>query len=64
LVAFVTAKNLWAFSRLPLEVALLGPQLTLTRFLVTLALPPLLGYLAEKLFGYRLEAIRKGADTP
>jgi len=63
LVAFVTAKNLWAFSRLPLEIALLGPQLTLIRFLVTLALPPLFGYAAEKLFGQRLEDIRKGAQT-
>ncbi|MGD8456429.1 MAG: permease [Anaerolineales bacterium] len=63
LVAFVTAKNLWAFSRLPLELALLGSQLTLFRFLVTFALPPLLGYLAEKLFGHRLEAIRQGAGS-
>jgi uncharacterized membrane protein YraQ (UPF0718 family) len=62
LVAFVTAKNLWAFSRLPLEIALLGSQLTLTRFLVTLVLPPLFGYVAEKLFGHRLEDIRKGAQ--
>jgi uncharacterized membrane protein YraQ (UPF0718 family) len=64
LVAFVTAKNLWAFSRLPLEIALLGTKLTLIRFLVTLVLPPLSGYLAEKLFGGRLETIRKGVETP
>jgi uncharacterized membrane protein YraQ (UPF0718 family) len=62
LVAFVTAKNLWAFSRLPLEIALLGSQLTLIRFLVTLVLPPLFGYAAQKLFGHRLEDIRKGAQ--
>jgi uncharacterized membrane protein YraQ (UPF0718 family) len=63
LVAFVSAKNLWSISRLPLEVALLGSQLTLTRFMVTLILPPLMGFLAEKLFGYRLEAIQKGVET-
>lgn len=63
LVAFVTAKNLWAFSRIPLEIALLGTQLTLIRFLITFALPPLLGYLAEKLFGHQLEAIRQGVGN-
>lgn len=60
LVAFVTAKNLWSLSRLPLEVALLGAELTFIRYLVTFLLPPILGFLAEKLFGYRLDAIRKG----
>jgi uncharacterized membrane protein YraQ (UPF0718 family) len=64
LVAFVIAKNLWSLSRLPLEVALLGTQLTFTRFVVTLALPPLLGFLAEALFGNRIEAIRKGVESP
>jgi uncharacterized membrane protein YraQ (UPF0718 family) len=63
LVAFVLAKNLWSLSRLPLEVALLGSQLTLTRFMVTLALPPLLGFLAETLFGGRIDAIRKGVEN-
>ena len=61
LVAFVTAKNLWSLSRLPLEFALLGPQLTIIRFGATLLLPPLLGLLAEALFGHRVEAIRRGA---
>lgn len=59
LVAFVTAKNLWSMTRLPLEFALLGPHLTLIRFAVTLILPPLLGFLAETLFGQRVERIRE-----
>lgn len=63
LVAFVSAKNLWSISRLPLEMALLGSQLTFTRFAVTLVIPPLLGFVAERLFGRRLEAIRKGIET-
>lgn len=63
LVAFVLAKNLWSVSRLPLEVALLGSELTFTRFLVTLALPPLLGFLAETFFGNRIDAIRKGVEN-
>jgi uncharacterized membrane protein YraQ (UPF0718 family) len=63
LVAFVTAKNLWTLSRLPMEFALLGPQLTVTRFVVTLILPPLLGFLADLLFGRYVEHIRE-AVTP
>jgi uncharacterized membrane protein YraQ (UPF0718 family) len=59
LVAFVTAKNLWSVTRLPMEFALLGSHLTLIRMGVTLAVPPLLGLLAEMLFGQRVEQIRK-----
>jgi uncharacterized membrane protein YraQ (UPF0718 family) len=61
LVAFVTAKNLWSLSRLPLEFALLGPRLTIIRFAATLLLPPLLGFLAEFLFGRQMERIREAA---
>lgn len=59
LVAFVTAKNLWSVTRLPLEFALLGPQLTLVRFAVTLLIPPLMGLLVETLFGRHVEHIRE-----
>jgi uncharacterized membrane protein YraQ (UPF0718 family) len=58
LVAFITAKNLWSISRLPYEFALLGPELTIARFLFTLIFPPLMGFLAEILFGRRIEKIR------
>jgi uncharacterized membrane protein YraQ (UPF0718 family) len=60
LVAFVTAKNLWSLSRLPLEFALLGPGLTIARFSVTLVVPPLMGFLVEWLFGDWVEQIREG----
>ena len=60
LVAFVSAKNLWSVSRLPVELALLGPRLTLARFLSTLILPPVLGLLAELFFGKYVERIRQG----
>lgn len=63
LVTFVTAKNLWSLSRLPLEFALLGPTLTVARFAVTLVVPPLMGVLAEWLFGSRVEQIRQGVRT-
>lgn len=63
LVAFITAKNLWSVTRLPMEFALLGPHLTLIRFVATLILPPLLGFLAEVLFGQRVERIREAVAS-
>ncbi len=61
LTAFVYAKNLWSLSRLPLEFALLGIRLTLTRYALTLVVPPVLGFLAEALFGRHIERIREAA---
>jgi uncharacterized membrane protein YraQ (UPF0718 family) len=63
LVAFVTSKNLWSMTRLPMEFALLGSHLTLVRFVVTLILPPLLGFLAEVFFGQRIERIREAVRS-
>jgi uncharacterized membrane protein YraQ (UPF0718 family) len=62
LVAFITAKNLWSISRLPYEVALLGPKLTVIRYSLTFIVPPLLGFLAEALFGSRIDAIREAME--
>lgn len=61
MMAFVTAKNMWSITRLPLEVALIGPRLTLIRYLLTLAVPPALGLLADLIFGRYLEQIREAA---
>jgi uncharacterized membrane protein YraQ (UPF0718 family) len=58
LIAFITAKNLWSVSRLPYEFALLGSDLTITRYLFTLMVPPLLGFLVEALFGRHIDTIR------
>lgn len=60
LVAFIAAKNLWSVSRLPLEIALLGNELTISRFLITFIFPILLGYASEILFGRFIEKIRQG----
>jgi Na+-transporting methylmalonyl-CoA/oxaloacetate decarboxylase beta subunit len=49
-VAFVTAWSLWAISRLPLELAIVGPRLTLIRLASTLVFPPLAGVIANWLF--------------
>jgi len=61
LIAFVTAKNLWSVSRLPYEIALIGMEVTIYRFLLTLIFPPLLGWLAEILFGRFMDNIRREA---
>lgn len=61
LVSFVMAKNLWSVSRLPYEIALIGLNFTLSRFAITLILPPLVGFLTEMLFGRFLPQVREGA---
>ena len=62
LVAFVSAKNLWSVSRLPLEFAILGPTITIRRFLITFLIPPLLGLLVEWLFGGSINKIRENVE--
>jgi uncharacterized membrane protein YraQ (UPF0718 family) len=62
LVAFVSAKNLWSISRIPLEIALLGPQITFTRYWITLVVPPLLGFFAELIFGKMIKRIRENVQ--
>ena len=52
-VTFVVAKNLWSLSRLPMEIALLGPRLTFVRFAVTMVFPLIAGIAANIFFkGY------------
>jgi uncharacterized membrane protein YraQ (UPF0718 family) len=59
LIAFISAKNLWSITRLPYEFALLGSELTLIRFAVTFVLPPLFGFIAENIFGSKIDNIRE-----
>ena len=49
-VAFVTAWSLWAVTRLPLEIGIVGPRVTLIRVLSTIFFPPLAGLIARALF--------------
>jgi uncharacterized membrane protein YraQ (UPF0718 family) len=60
LVAFISAKNLWSVSRFPMEIALLGPELTTIRYGITFIIPPLMGFLSELLFGRFIDQIREG----
>jgi len=50
LVSFITAWSLWAFTRMPLEVSLVGIRLTLIRLVSTLLFPPLAGMIAGFFF--------------
>ena len=58
-MSFVIAKNLWTLSRLPLEVALIGPRITFVRYGVTLAFPLLLGLVTNMLFSRTTEKVRE-----
>src|SRR6056297_2807854 len=58
-VTFVVAKNLWSLSRLPMEIALLGPRLTLVRFVVTLLFPLIAGIIANIWFHGYTEKVRE-----
>ncbi len=51
LVAFLTAWSLWAISRLPMEIGILGWKFTLIRLATTFFFPPIAGYLAQIIFG-------------
>jgi len=62
LVAFVTAKNLWSISRLPLELAILGTTLTVRRYLITFLIPPLMGIMVEWLFGRQITNIQESVN--
>jgi len=62
LIAFVMAKNLWSITRLPLEFAILGSTITIRRYLLTFIIPPLVGILAESIFGKRIKNIRENID--
>ncbi|UCF78167.1 MAG: permease [Candidatus Eiseniibacteriota bacterium] len=50
LVAFLTGWSLWAVSRLPMEVGILGWRFTLIRIASVLIFPPLAGFIAQRFF--------------
>lgn len=51
MVAFLTSWSLWAVSRLPMEVGIMGWKFTLIRVASTFFFPPLAGLMAQALFG-------------
>ena len=50
MVALITAWSLWAVSRLPLDIAILGWQFTLIRLACPFFFPPIAGLIANVLF--------------
>jgi uncharacterized membrane protein YraQ (UPF0718 family) len=50
MVAFLTGWSLWAVSRLPMEVGILGWKFTVVRLATTFFFPPIAGIIANKLF--------------
>ena len=50
MVALLAAWSLWAVSRLPLEIGILGWQFTLIRLACTFFFPPIAGLIANALF--------------
>ena len=50
MVAFMTGWSLWAVSRLPMEVGILGWKFVLARLATTFFFPPIAGFLAQTLF--------------
>lgn len=46
-VGFVSAWSLWSASRLPVEMALIGPRPALVRYGITFVVPPIAGLLAN-----------------
>lgn len=52
MVAFLTGWSLWAVSRLPMEVGILGWRLTLIRFASTCFFPPIAGWIAQTFFAW------------
>lgn len=50
MVAFVTGWSVWAVSRLPMEVGVLGLRFTLIRLACTAIFPPLAGVIAQIIF--------------
>jgi len=51
MVAFLTGWSLWAVSRLPMEVGILGWRFTSIRIACTFFFPPIAGLLAQYFFG-------------
>ncbi len=50
MVAFLTGWSLWAVTRLPLEVGIMGWQFTLVRLACTFFFPPIAGLIANRFF--------------
>ncbi|MCS7263936.1 MAG: permease [Armatimonadetes bacterium] len=46
-VAYMTAWQIWSLTRYPMEIAFVGLNITMLRFIVTFFVPPFAGFLAQ-----------------
>ena len=51
MVAFLTGWSIWAISRMPIEVGLMGWKFTLIRMASSFFFPPIAGFIAQTIFG-------------
>ena len=51
MVALITGWSLWAFTRLPIEIGIMGWKFTAIRLVVTFSFPIITGLLANLIFG-------------
>jgi uncharacterized membrane protein YraQ (UPF0718 family) len=51
MVALLTGWSLLAFSRLPMEIGIMGWKFTVIRLVCTFFFPPIAGFIANRLFG-------------
>ena len=51
MVAYLTAWSVWAISRMPIEIGMMGWKYTLIRFSCSFFFPPIAGALAQFFFG-------------
>ena len=58
MVAFITGWSIWAVSRLPMEVGILGWKFTLIRLASTALFPPVAGIIAQIIFGGSKQLIK------
>lgn len=56
LFSLIMGKLLWDFMRLPMEIALITPEIALLRNLITLPFPILVGWIIYRIFGSRSAA--------
>lgn len=59
MISFVAAKTLWNVARLPIEIAFVGVELTVIRFLVTVPFPVLAGTFVNVFFPNLAEKIKQ-----
>lgn len=62
MISFVAAKTLWNIGRLPIEIAFVGAEITLIRFLVTFPIPILAGGAVNIFFPGFADKIRKDIE--